>query len=112
MFFSRPTARLIGYTAVKMAHFAAAMLKKIGKSDLAAVGHSLELLAVFPRLRLIPRHLGSATIVWIGDEGCLVLRCARSQRHYECAEQNGNDDCSELKDLCQHKSHCLQVVLG
>src|SRR6516162_10684262 len=96
----------------KIAHFAAAILKKIRKSDLAAVGHGLDCLAAFPRLWLVPRHLGSAMIVWIADEGCLLLRCARRQRDYKCAEQNGNDDCSDLKDLCQHKSHCLQVVLG
>ena len=56
-----------------IAHFIGAMLNLTRNSGLAAVGHGLELLAVFPRLRLIPRHLGSAMIVWIADEGCLLL---------------------------------------
>jgi hypothetical protein len=51
-------------------------------------------------------------IVRIADKGCLLLVRARAQRNNERAEQNGNDDSSQLKDLCQHKSHCLQVELG
>ncbi len=40
---------------------------------LAAVGHGLELPAFFPWFLLVPRHGGSATIVWIADEGCFLL---------------------------------------
>ena len=45
----------------------------IRKSDLAAIGHGLELLAAFPWFRLVPRHLGSAMIVWVVYEGRLLL---------------------------------------
>ena len=51
-------------------------LNLIQKSDLAAVGHGLELPAFFPRFLLVPRHGGSAMIVWIADEGGLLLCCA------------------------------------
>jgi hypothetical protein len=51
-------------------------LNLIRKSDLAAVGHGLELPAFFPRFLLVPRDGGSAMIVWIADEGCLLLCCA------------------------------------
>ena len=43
---------------------------------LAAVGHGLELPAFFPWFLLVPRDGGSATIVWIADEGGLLLCCA------------------------------------
>jgi len=51
-------------------------LNLIRKSDLAAVGHGLELPTFFPRFLLVPRDGGSAMIVWIADEGCLLLCCA------------------------------------
>ena len=43
------------------------------KSDLAAIGHGLELPAFFPRFLLVPWDGGSAMIVWIADQGCLLL---------------------------------------
>jgi hypothetical protein len=39
----------------------------------AAIGHGLDRLATFPWFRLVPRHLGSAMIVWVTDEGGLLL---------------------------------------
>jgi hypothetical protein len=48
----------------------------IRKSDLAAIGHGLELPAFFPRFLFVPRDGGSAMIVWIADQGGLFLRCA------------------------------------
>src|SRR5262245_61893634 len=59
-------------------------LNPIRKSDLAAVGHGLELPAFFPWFLLVPWDGGSATIVRIADEGCFLLCCARCQRDYEC----------------------------
>jgi len=46
------------------------------QSDLAAIGHGLELPAFFPRFLLVPRDGGSTMIVWIADQGGLLLRCA------------------------------------
>jgi len=46
------------------------------ESDLAAIGHGLELPAFFPRFLLVPRDGGSTMIVWIADQGGLLLRCA------------------------------------
>ena len=82
------------------------------KMDLAAIGHGLELPTLFPWFLLVPRDGGPTMIVGVADEGGFLLRCARSKSDHKCAHQDRNDDCSKLKDLCQHKSHCLQVVLG
>ena len=50
------------------------ILSLIRKSDLAAIGHGLELPAFFPRFLLVPWDHGSAMIVRIGDEGGFLLR--------------------------------------
>lgn len=92
MWFPVPTARMGGENSAKNCALHRRNLNQIRKSDLAAVGHGLELLAILPRLRLVPWHLGSAMIVWIADQGCFLLRRARSQRGHECAHQNGNDN--------------------
>jgi len=112
MWFFTPTVRVIGDYFSSKLRVHSRNFETDPKSDLAAVGHGLDLLAAFPWFRLVPRHLRSAMIVWIADEGCWLLRSARSQRDHECAQQDGNDDGSDLMDLCQHKLRYLQVVLG
>jgi hypothetical protein len=49
------------------------ILDLIRKSDLAAIGHGLELIASFPWFLFVPRDRGSAMIVWIADQGCFLL---------------------------------------
>ena len=53
--------------------FKDAILDGIRRSDLASVGHSLELPTCLPWFLLVPRDLGSAMIVWIVDKGGLLL---------------------------------------
>src|SRR5204862_627885 len=89
----------------KIAHFKAAILKLIRKSDLASVGHGLELPAFFPWFLFVPWDWRSAMIVGLADEGCFVLCCAWSECDHACAGQDRKDDGSELRDLCQHRSH-------
>src|SRR5262245_7617358 len=91
---SRGLSLLAAQTAIKVAtttsvrmtlpriHFPKLRISKpqflnlIRKSDLASVGHALELAAFFPWFLLVPRDLGSAMIVRIADEGGLLLCCA------------------------------------
>lgn len=65
-----------GANSIQIAHFKPAILEPDRNSDLAAIGHGLELLAFFPRFLLVPWDGGSAMIVWIADQGGLFLRCA------------------------------------
>jgi len=68
---ARKTLARIQY---KIAHFKMPQfLSLTRKSDLAAIGHRLELPAFFPRFLLVPWDGGSAMIVWIADQGGLVL---------------------------------------
>jgi hypothetical protein len=64
---TRGVARSWRKFSPKIAILKQQFLNPIRKPDLAAIGHGLDLLAVFPWFRLVPRHLGSAMIVWVAD---------------------------------------------
>jgi len=77
---------------------------------LAPICHSRKLPLGFPFFLLIPRDLRVVTIVRISDQGSFLLCRAGGHAYHERTQQNRDDNCSKITDLCQHKLRCLRVA--